>query len=157
MLCVFAGVRCYVHTLEQVAIDTCLSLGLNGARRIFPNPGVWIADEDKGGESKVCAVGIRCSNSITKHGIALNCNNDLVGFFLPKCFDVVFIIMPIAFQSWFSHIVACGLSGKGVTTLSEQLKRDVTVSEVSSHFVASFKDRFGCQLVMQQSGLRFSP
>jgi lipoyl(octanoyl) transferase len=43
------------------------------------------------------------------HGWGLNCNSDL---------------------SWFDRIVPCGISDAGVTSLSRELARDVTVEEV---------------------------
>lgn len=49
------------------------------------------------------ATGVSISRKITQHGFALNCNTDL---------------------QWFNHIVPCGLVGKGVTSLSEQLRRE---------------------------------
>ena len=43
------------------------------------------------------------------HGFALNCDVDL---------------------SWYDRFVPCGIADAGVTTLSEELGRDVTVAEV---------------------------
>ena len=43
------------------------------------------------------------------HGFALNCDVDL---------------------SWYERFVPCGIADAGVTTLSEELGRDVTVAEV---------------------------
>ena len=43
------------------------------------------------------------------HGIALNCDVDL---------------------SWYERFVPCGIADAGVTTLSRELNRDVTVAEV---------------------------
>ena len=43
------------------------------------------------------------------HGLALNCDNDL---------------------SWFDMIIPCGISDAGVTSLTKELGRDVTVAEV---------------------------
>lgn len=49
--------------------------------------------------------------------------------------------------SWFKHIVPCGLSDKQTTSLSEQLKRNVTVDEVIPQFVDSFGVTFGRNMV----------
>jgi len=58
---------------------------------------------------KVAAIGIRVARRVTLHGFALNCNPDL---------------------SWFDRIVPCGITDAGVTSLSRELGREVTVSEV---------------------------
>lgn len=42
--------------------------------------------------------GIQVSHGVSYHGLAVNCNVDL---------------------SWFSHIIPCGVEGKGVTSLTE--------------------------------------
>lgn len=62
----------YVDRLEQMAIDTCKSLGINEARR-SPHTGVWID-----GNEKICAIGVRNAGFVTYHGLALNCSVDLV-------------------------------------------------------------------------------
>ena len=60
-------------------------------------------------ERKIGAIGIRVARGVTMHGFALNCDVDL---------------------GWYDRFVPCGISDAGVTTLSEELGRDVTVSEV---------------------------
>jgi len=70
--------------------------------------------------------GIHCGRYVTSHGLALNCNTDL---------------------SWFSHIVPCGIEGKGVTSLTCELQTDVGVEETIPHLLAAFRDQFSCQLI----------
>jgi lipoyl(octanoyl) transferase len=60
-------------------------------------------------DRKVGAIGIRVARGVTMHGFALNCSNDL---------------------SWFDRIVPCGISDAGVTSLSAELGRQVTVAEM---------------------------
>ena len=55
------------------------------------------------------AIGIRVARGVTLHGFALNCDNTLGGF---------------------DAIIPCGIPDAGVTTLSSELGRDVTVCEV---------------------------
>ncbi|XP_063226632.1 octanoyl-[acyl-carrier-protein]:protein N-octanoyltransferase LIPT2, mitochondrial isoform X1 [Bacillus rossius redtenbacheri] len=111
------NVRWYVAQLEEVAIRTCARLGVTAGR--CEHTGVWV------GDSKICALGVHASRFITTHGLALNCNVDL---------------------AWFSHIVPCGIPGKGVTSLSRELARDVPVEEVVPVFLDSFSRLFQCEL-----------
>lgn len=71
--------------------------------------------------------GIHGSRFITTHGIAINCNTDL---------------------SWFDHIVPCGLEGKGVTSLSRELNRDVSVHEAHGVFLDAFREHFNCEITL---------
>lgn len=71
-------------------------------------------------------LGIHCGRYITSHGLALNCNTDM---------------------SWFSHIIPCGIEGKGVTSVSAELQRDVSVEETIPHLLDAFTDQFSCQLI----------
>ena len=50
-------------------------------------------------------------------------------------------------QSWFSHIVPCGIEGKGVTSLSLELGRRVTPQEALPHLITSFERALGCCVV----------
>lgn len=102
----------YVRRLEAVLIGVCADLGLT-TMRVKGRSGVWLpADEPLQGtrpERKVAAIGVRVSRGVTMHGFALNCDCDL---------------------GWFDRIVPCGIDDAGVTSLSEELGRDVTVTEV---------------------------
>lgn len=77
-----------------------------------------------------CLAGVRCGRHITSHGLALNCSTDL---------------------GWFEHIVPCGLVGTGVTSLSEELRRHVTVDEVIPPFLQAFKETYKCTLISEDS------
>ncbi|MCW2585777.1 MAG: lipoate-protein ligase [Frankiales bacterium] len=94
----------YVRRLEQVLIDVCADLGLLTGR-VDGRSGVWTPD----GARKVAAIGIRVARGVTMHGFAINCDNSLTAY---------------------DAIVACGIADAGVTTLSRELGRDVTVAEV---------------------------
>jgi lipoyl synthase len=83
----------YVHSVEQLVIDTLADLGLVGASRRPGYPGVWV------GDSKICAIGVRVSRGRSMHGFALNVDADL---------------------SYFSHIVPCGIVDKSVTSLAAE-------------------------------------
>lgn len=87
--------------------------------------GVWVND------CKICALGIHAGQYITTHGLALNCNIDL---------------------SWFKHIVPCGIEGKFVTSLSEQLNQDIEIKTVVPNFLKMFSKLFDCQIYDIQEG-----
>jgi len=114
----------YVRDLEEAMIRVCASLGLT-ASRVAGKSGVWI------GDNKVGAVGVRISRWITSHGIALNVAPDL---------------------NYFSLIVPCGISDKGVTSLARELGRDVSMEEIEESFAAHFADVFERSLVEGASG-----
>lgn len=86
------SVRCYVHLLESTTISTLAKWDIKGVRT--ENPGVWVEDE----ESKIAALGVHLRRNISSYGVGLNVNTDL---------------------RWFDRIVACGLVGKSVTTMSD--------------------------------------
>ena len=94
----------YVRRLEQVLIDVCAAVGLQSVP-VEGRSGVWTAD----GARKVAAIGVRIARGVTMHGFALNCDNSLAAY---------------------DAIVACGIEDAGVTTLSNELGRRVSVEEV---------------------------
>jgi lipoyl(octanoyl) transferase len=98
----------YVRRMEGVLIDVCAQFGVD-AGRIAGRSGVWLPADDRGPDRKLAAIGIRVAERVTLHGFALNCNPDL---------------------TWFDRIVPCGITDAGVTSLSNELGRDVPVSEV---------------------------
>jgi lipoyl(octanoyl) transferase len=100
----------YVRRLEQALIDVCADLGVEAGRVAGEGrTGVWVPADGRGGERKIAALGIRVSRQVTMHGFALNCDPDL---------------------GWFDRIVPCGISDAGVTSLSVETGRRVTVAEV---------------------------
>jgi lipoyl(octanoyl) transferase len=94
----------YVRRLEQLLIDVVAELGLDSGR-VEGRSGVWTTD----GARKIAAIGIRVARGVTMHGFALNCDPDL---------------------SAYDRIVACGITDATVTSLSQELGRRVTVTEV---------------------------
>jgi lipoyl(octanoyl) transferase len=98
----------YVRRLEEALIHTCTDLGVTTAR-VPGRSGVWLRADEKGPERKIAAIGIRVSRGVTMHGFALNCDVDL---------------------AWYDKFVPCGIADAGVTSLSTELGRDVTVAEV---------------------------
>lgn len=102
----------HVRRLEDVLIGVCADFNLQ-TTRIKGRSGVWILDEVE--DRKIAAIGIRVAQGVTMHGFSLNCNNDLI---------------------WFDRIVPCGIRDAGVTTLSKELGREVSVEDVAERVEA---------------------
>lgn len=107
-------VKKYVCLLEKTVIRVCRDLGIEA--RTTEDTGIWVNNQ------KICALGIHASR-FTSHGLALNCNTDL---------------------AWFSNIVPCGLVGKGVTSLSKELGREVDIKQAVPHLLRAFSHTFNC-------------
>jgi lipoyl(octanoyl) transferase len=95
----------YVRRLEDVLMKVCAELGLL-AIRVEGRTGVWVAGQP---ERKVAAIGVRVAQKVTLHGFAINCDPDMGAY---------------------ETIIPCGITDAGVTSLSAELGRRVTVSEV---------------------------
>ena len=98
----------YVRRIEEALIAVCRDFGITTAR-VPGRSGVWLCEDAKGPERKIAAIGIRVSHGVAMHGFSLNCDVDL---------------------AWYDRFVPCGISDAGVTTMSAELGRDVTVDEV---------------------------
>jgi lipoyl(octanoyl) transferase len=99
----------YVRALEQALIAVCAEFGV-AACRVEGRSGAWVPADGSGRpDRKVAAIGARVSRGVTMHGFALNCDCDL---------------------GWFGKIVPCGISDAGVTSLSAETGRRVTVADV---------------------------
>jgi len=99
----------YIRRVESLLITVCADLGLPTVRDATPGrSGVWVPADDRP-TRKVAAIGARVARGVTLHGFALNCDCDL---------------------SAYDRIVPCGISDAGVTSLSAELGRQVTVQEV---------------------------
>jgi len=101
----------HVRRLEEMMIRVCADLGVD-VGRVEGQSGTWVLADERGPNRKVGAIGIRVSRQVTMHGFALNCDPDL---------------------AWADVIVPCGIADAGVTSISKELGRDVTVQEVLPH------------------------
>jgi len=63
---------------------------------------------------------------ITKHGFALNINTDL---------------------SYFNFIVPCGITGRGVTSMSQVLGKQLALEDVSAVLLEQCREVFGLDVV----------
>ena len=109
----------YVHSVEDVLIDTLADFGLV-AGRLDGYPGVWI-DADGEAPRKIAAIGVRITRGRTMHGFALNVDPDL---------------------SMFGHIVPCGIADKAVTSMRAE-GVDVSLRDVVDALVPHALTRWG--------------
>ena len=49
--------------------------------------------------------------------------------------------------SWFKHFVPCGIEGKGVTSLSEEIGRNIAPQDAISTFTECFQNVFDCTVM----------
>jgi len=104
----------YLRNLEGCLIDVLADFGIT-AGRLSGYTGVWI------GNRKIAAIGIKVSQGVTTHGFALNVSTDL---------------------SLFTHILACGIPDKGVTSMRLELGAAPSMVAVEDAVIARFAERF---------------
>ncbi len=113
----------YLRALEEAIIEVLRTYGVEGFR-IAGRTGVWVGAA--GREEKICAIGVHASRWCTMHGFAFNVNTDL---------------------SYFQHIVPCGISDRGVTSIAKILGRNVDMEEVRGRYCAAFEGVFQVELI----------
>jgi len=131
------GVIEFVRRLEHVLIRTCADFAIP-TKRVPGLTGVWTdppalsfrAEENDsknrslesrnlllagatvgpGPEAKLAAIGVHISRSVTSHGFALNVSTDL---------------------SYFNLIIPCGITTKPVTSMQQQLGKELDLNAVA--------------------------
>ncbi len=114
------GVREYIEKMEDAIIATIAEYGLTGARKEGAT-GVWLDATHKVRARKICAIGVRVSRYVTMHGFALNVNTDM---------------------RYFNYINPCGFSSFGVTSIQQELGREISMDEVKSVLKENFNRLF---------------
>lgn len=104
----------YLRNLEGCLIEVLGDFRI-AAGRLSGYTGVWIGDR------KIAAIGIKVSQGVTTHGFALNVSTDL---------------------SLFTHILACGIPDKGVTSMALELGAAPPMPAVEDAVIARFSERF---------------
>jgi lipoyl(octanoyl) transferase len=123
----------YVRTIEAAIIAVCAEFGVK-AGRVEGRSGVWLRGDGSGRpDRKVCAIGIRVARGVTMHGFALNCDCDL---------------------AWFDRIVPCGLHDAGVTSLSAEAGRKITVTDAVDAVERHLAAALGAVSVRRNDGVR---
>lgn len=108
------GVKQYIHNIEECIIRLVAKYGIN-ASRMNGATGVWIDN------SKICAIGVKVSHFVTRHGLALNVNTDL---------------------KYFTYINPCGFIDKKVCSIASLTNRNIDFDAVKQQFVSEFQTIF---------------
>ena len=111
----------YLRLLEEAIIDTLQDYDIE-AGRIEGLTGVWIDHIEKQNPRKICAIGVKTSRWVTMHGFAFNINAHL---------------------DYFDNIVPCGITDKAVTSLDNELGKEMDFLEVSTKVKEHLADTFG--------------
>ena len=114
------GVREYIEKMEKAIIETIAEYGLIGDLKEGAT-GVWLDAGHKVRARKICAIGVRVSRYVTMHGFALNVNTDL---------------------RYFNYINPCGFATYGVTSIQQELGREIQMDEVKSMLKEKFNQLF---------------
>lgn len=117
-------IHLYMRNLEEVIIRTMADYGLHGDRS-KGETGVWL-DVGKPYARKICAMGVKASRWVTMHGFAFNVNTDM---------------------KYFDYIIPCGIKGKQVTSLEQELGQKVNIDEVKDKIKKHFCEVFDCQFL----------
>lgn len=121
----FTDIHKYLRYLEECIILTLGEYGLK-TERSPGETGVWL-DVGTPFARKICAMGVRASRWVTMHGFALNINADL---------------------GYFDNIIPCGIRGKAVTSLNNELGVEtVDEEEVKSKILKHFKVLFEAEFI----------
>jgi lipoyl(octanoyl) transferase len=133
----------YVRRLEEVLIRTCGDFAIP-AQRIPGLTGVWTTTERVGQDvavrtversstvqaisecAKIAAIGVHISRAVTSHGFALNVNTDL---------------------EYFNLIVPCGIASKPVTSMAQELGRQIPLQDVAHAISRNFGVIFQRQML----------
>ena len=122
MDCFFNDVHRYVRNLEEIIILTLKDYGVE-SYRVDGFTGVWLPPKEGKPKRKICAIGVHFSRWVTMHGFAFNVNTNL---------------------DYFKNIVPCGIDDpdKDVTSLQEELGREIDEKEIKSKLKSHFASVF---------------
>jgi lipoyl(octanoyl) transferase len=118
------SIKSYIYNLEEVIIHTLRHFQIE-ASRLEGATGVWLDADNPLKSRKICAIGVRTSHWVSMHGFALNVSTNL---------------------DYFGYIVPCGIQGKDVTSIENELGRKVSFSEVHPILISAFETVFGMKI-----------
>lgn len=111
-------IRSYLRKLESVLIETVTAFGIS-AQRIEGKTGVWVE------QRKIASIGVAVRGWITFHGFALNVSTDL---------------------SRFDAVNPCGYESRIMTSMTKEVGRPVSISEVKGPLTKIFSCAFDTEL-----------
>lgn len=106
-----------VRALESAVIEACAQFGVRG-ERWGEHAGVWA------GNDQLCAIGLSVRKMTSMHGIALNVSNEL---------------------NYDSLINPCGLTGHGLTSLSRETGRTISIADARDALLNAFAREFSLE------------
>ncbi|MCS7249791.1 MAG: lipoyl(octanoyl) transferase LipB [candidate division WOR-3 bacterium] len=110
----FWNMKSFINKVEDLIIQVLKSFNIKGEKK-EKFIGVFVEDR------KICSIGMAINKNITFHGFALNVNNDL---------------------SYFQLINPCGIKDLKMTSIKEELKKDVSIEDVKKELIEVFKNGF---------------
>ncbi len=114
------GVREYIEKMEDAIIACIAEYGLEGGRKEGAT-GVWLQPGHKVRARKICAIGVRVSRYVTMHGFALNVNTNM---------------------RYYNYINPCGFASSAVTSIQQELGREVSMDEVKKVAMDKFNSLY---------------
>ncbi|MEO0113629.1 MAG: lipoyl(octanoyl) transferase LipB [candidate division WOR-3 bacterium] len=110
----FWDMKKFIDKIECLIIQVLKYFNINAEKK-EKFIGVFVEDR------KICSIGMAIDKNVTFHGFALNVNNDL---------------------GYFQLINPCGIKGLKMTSIKEEIKKDITVEEVKRELIKIFKNGF---------------
>jgi len=120
----FTDIHQYLRYLEACVIEVLQLYNIN-AGRIDGLTGVWLDANKPDLARKICAFGIKASRWVTMHGLALNVNTDI---------------------SYYNYIIPCGISDKKVTSLNEEINKNIDIEIIKHQFIDAFANIFEAKI-----------
>ena len=117
-------IHLYMRNLEEIIIKTMADYGLHGDRS-KGETGVWVY-VGKPLARIICAFCLIYSVCVTILGFAFNVNTVMI---------------------YFEFIIPCGIKGKQVTSLEQELGQKVNIEEVKDKIKKHFAEVFDCQFI----------
>ena len=96
------ALRSFLSYIEQSIIKTLNILGITSTNSTN-NVGIWVE------KRKIASIGISVNHRVTRHGFALNVNNNL---------------------DYFSYIIPCGLNNPLITNMEKELHKKQNIQSI---------------------------